>query len=357
MEAWINYFIHNFILRHNMCKVKKNIYICLNSKTDTDLKRAKLILLIAGCVFFTQTLTVFATPKVTNTKSKNQVAANSGILLERGITAFNNYEFDEAADLFSQYRRSNGAKPEVAEEWEEKVNIASNAFDRVQQIVVLDSITIPRASFYKAIKLAASAGRIGRPADFKTNVKVNNTEVSFLNEDSDYLITAEENEDGELTLVEYRKLLDGSWEKLEALEGDFEKEGDYAFPFLSADGQTLYFANNGPGSMGGYDLFIAQKEPITGESLQPLNLGMPFNSPYDDIMMAIDEENGVGWWATDRNEPGGDLTVYVYIIDEIRKNYPSDTDNLEEYAKISNYKATWQEGKETEYRKILSKLK
>ena len=295
----------------------------------------------------------------TKTPAKNAGAnaVTPAQLLQKGKDAYMNYDFEEAEDFFSRYSANPAANRQEAEEWQQRLTIASNAFDRIQQIVVLDSINIPRASFFKAFRLPASAGKIGRPSDFKVNVAQDMEEVSFLSEDGDYLITSIENEDGDLNLTEFRKLLDGSWEELDALEGDFEKDGDYAFPFLGADGQTLYFGNNGDGSMGGYDLFVVQKEPITGECLQPLNLGMPFNSPYDDLMIAIDEENGIGWWATDRNSPGGDITVYVYILDDVRKNYPSDTPDLENYARISNYKSTWQEGREGDYKALLNKLK
>lgn len=292
--------------------------------------------------------------KVTPPANKNTTtAANPAATFQRGMDAMANYDFNTAANLFRQY---NNQQKDNTEDWASKAQIAANAFERVQKIVVIDSISMPRASFFEAFRLAKSAGNIGRTADFRLKTGRDNDEVGFLNESRDYLITSVPNEEGELRLVENLGLLDGSWETHDALIGDLELDGDYAFPFLGADGQTLYFANNGEGSMGGYDLFVVQKEPITGECLQPLNLGMPFNSPFDDFMMAIDEENGVGWWATDRNSPGEDVTIYVYILDDIRKNYPSDTPGLKSLAKISDYKATWEEGKEASYQKILKSL-
>lgn len=314
----------------------------------------RIVLLACSVLIFATVFPTLAKVAPKNTKSQ---AVSSTDLLERAKKAYYNYDFEEASSLFSQYERAAGASQELAEEWENKTNIAMNAFERVQEIVVIDTIIVPRGAFYRAIKLPSSAGRIGRSADLKIKGQSDINEVSYINEDSDYLITPMEDESGNLTLLEHRLLLDGTWETLDALKGDFEKDGDYAFPFLSADGQTLYFANNGEGSMGGFDLFVAQKEPITGESLQPLNLGMPFNSPYDDLMMAIDEENGIGWWASDRNQPGGDITIFIYILDDIRKNYSSDNVNLKEFAIIPDFKSTWKEGDEEKYGKILSKVK
>lgn len=288
--------------------------------------------------------------KVTNPQPASS-ANNTSANLNKAKEAFYNYNFNTAANLFRQAGMNN-----KEENWEGKARIAANAFERVQQIVVVDSLNVPRAAFYKAFRLPLSAGKIGRPAELGLKKVSDSEEVSYLSEDKDYLITAEANDEGELVLVENRKLLDGTWESMIALDGDFETDGDYAFPFLCGDGQTLYFANNGEGSMGGFDLFVVQKEPITGETLQPLNLGMPFNSPYDDLMITIDEENGIGWWATDRNDPEGDITVYVYILDEVRKNYPSDTPNLKSFARLDNYKDT-QEGHEEQVEQILKKIK
>lgn len=304
-------------------------------------------------------LTIYSCQTVGAAKVKTKKVAPEE-LLQKGREAFFNYEFEEAADLFDEYEelQTKAKKPidENLEEWRKQLNIATNAFGRVQRIVVIDSINMPRATFYKAYKLLNSAGMIGRVSDFKIT-GLNTKEVGFINEDRDYFIFPENDSSGRLILKEYRTLLDGSVESMEALEGDFEQEGDYAYPFLCGDGLTLYFSNDGTETMGGYDLFVAQKEPISGESLQPLNLGMPFNSPYDDFMMAIDVERGLGWWATDRNSPGGDVTIYVYILDDLRKNYPADTEDLVNFAQIKDYKSTWEDGKEAIYEDILSIIK
>lgn len=296
-------------------------------------------------------------PSVISAAPAKKAKPTAAEIFMQAQNAYYNYDFEEATDLLEEYRtmQTKAKKPldESFNDWVDMVNLATNAFGRVQKIVVIDSINMPRADFFKAFKLSDSAGTVRRVKDFNLPVESENEEVGFLSEGGVRLLSAQPDEGGELRIIESLRLLDGNWENREALEGDFEKSGDYVFPFLGGDGVTLYFANDGEDSMGGYDLFVAQRDPISGESLQPLNLGMPFNSPYDDLMIAIDEEKGLGWWATDRNHPGEDITVYVYILDDVRKNYPSDMENLVEFAKLSDYKATWEEGKEDEYSKIL----
>ena len=294
------------------------------------------------------------------TNSKTKKSTNAQEVLQKGREAFLDYDFEEANDLFEQYvalkKRAKQPLDEDFEQLQNQLNIASNAFERVQKIVIIDSITVARDSFYKAYKLASSAGAIGLSEEFNLKELGIGDEVGFINEKKDYFISAVPNEDNEIRLMENRKLLDGTWITNPMLTGNFDKSGDYKFPFLSGDGQTFYFANNGPESMGGYDLFVVQKEPINGNCLQPLNLGMPFNSPYNDFMLVIDEETGVGWWATDRNSLGEDITIYIYLLDDVRQNYPPDSENLVEYAKVADVKATWDAGKGEEYQKILNSL-
>lgn len=303
-------------------------------------------------------ITFLFIPEIHSAKAKKTVNADE--VLQQGREAFYNYDFENAADLYDQYRtlKTKAKQPleEDFEEWETQLMIATNAFGRVQKIVVIDSISIDAASFVRAYRLNPSAGKIGKIVDIASGGMDAANGIGFINEARDYAFFPVENSEGELRLKEGRQLLDGNWEVAESLQGDFTLAGDYAYPFMSGDGQTLYFANNGEDSMGGYDIFVAQRDPLTGEYLQPLNLGMPFNSPYNDFMMAVDEENGLGWWATDRARNDGKVTVYIYLIEDIRNNYPSDTEDLAALAMISDYKATWPEGKEKEYKWIISNL-
>lgn len=313
----------------------------------------KLLRLIILCCLVVSCSLVGLAAKVKKSPTPEEV-------LEQAREAFFDYDFDRAAELYEQYKTlSTKAKapmnPDI-EVWETELEIAGNAFERVQKIVIIDSISLPRSNFYKSYRLSKSSGQLGKIDEIVTDLQSNNKNIGFLNETGDYIILPELSKDGGLVLYDHYKLLDGNWEKKETLVGDFEKTGDYVYPFMSADGQTLYFSNNGEDSMGGYDIFVAQRDAITGEYLQPLNLGMPFNSPYDDLLMAIDEETGLGWWATDRNSEDNKVTVYIYLVDELRKNYPIDTENLSDHAKITEYKSTWEPGKEKEYKRILSNL-
>ena len=51
---------------------------------------------------------------------------------------------------------------------------------------------------------------------------------------------------------------------------------------MLSDGLTLYFAAQGPESIGGYDIFMTTYDAAEGRFLKPENIGMPFNSTAND---------------------------------------------------------------------------
>lgn len=285
-------------------------------------------------------------------KAKGQGAAN----LYLGKLAFLDYDFERAQQLYDAYitfrKKSKLPPDEEVESAIEKLDLAENALERVEQIIVIDSLALPKASFFEYYNLPSSAGRLISASDlpFKTGRSAG---IAFVDEEMTYSLWSEPDSDGYQRLMESRKLTSGEWMEPKALSDELQDGGDAAYPFMSGDGSTLYYASDGDNSFGGYDIFISKRDGT--DFLQPLNVGMPFNSPYDDYLMAIDEENGIGWWATDRNRLGDKLTVYVYVLNDIRKNYDTDEEDIIDLAMISDYKAT-QKANVVKYKNILNKL-
>ena len=111
-----------------------------------------------------------------------------------------------------------------------------------------------------------------------------------------------------------------------------------------SDGITLYFAQQGPNSIGGYDIFVTRYDSDTGTYLKAENLGMPFSSTANDYLYAIDEANKLGYFVTDRRQPAGKVCIYVFIPNETRKVYPSETysdDQLRSLAAIERIADSW----------------
>lgn len=234
--------------------------------------------------------------------------------------------------------------------------LQENMLSHVEKVLVVDSIAVDKDAFFKAYRIQPSAGKIlpGKEvgkilSDVKFPVEFNDEpDLGFTNEFNDYLIWAQPDSTGFLRLAESVRLVDDSWSTpqftspvLNAgkdIEEDREVSANAAFPFMASDGQTLYFASDNEHSLGGYDIFIAKKDPSDGSFLIPSNMGMPFNSEFDDYMMVIDEQTGTGWWATDRNQLEDQITIYVFALSDERINVARDDENLLSYATLSGWK-------------------
>ncbi|MBK5209825.1 MAG: OmpA family protein [Flavobacteriaceae bacterium] len=87
------------------------------------------------------------------------------------------------------------------------------------------------------------------------------------------------------------------------------------FPFVSSE-NILYFASDGHFGMGGLDIFKSKVSDETFSS--PTNLSDVINSNLDDFAFIVDEENGTGYFSSNRNGGMGDDDIYRF---EQEKNY------------------------------------
>lgn len=245
----------------------------------------------------------------------------------------------------------------------------------VERVLILDTLTVDREKFMRSYRLEPSAGRLlsgsetvrelasgQRGFSFPDNFD-GEPLTGFTNEFNDYLIWAQPDTTGYLRLAESVRLADGTWSQPQfaspILNSGREEEDEEdavvanaAYPFMLDDGQTLYFAADNSQSLGGYDIFIATKDPSDGEYLIPGNIGMPFNSEYDDYMLAIDRQTGVGWWASDRNQLEDEVTVYIYALTDERVNVEPDDENLSSYASLSGWESLLDDDQQAERERL-----
>ncbi|HLG03372.1 MAG TPA: hypothetical protein VI731_07230, partial [Bacteroidia bacterium] len=108
----------------------------------------------------------------------------------------------------------------------------------------------------------------------------------------------------------------GDWDnaKPEALGYPINTEYDEDYPFMHPNGKWLYFSSQGHNSMGGYDIFRAERNPETNSWYKPVNMDFAINSPADDIMFVSDFEEKTAWFASNRNNAKGMLTVYHVML-------------------------------------------
>lgn len=138
----------------------------------------------------------------------------------------------------------------------------------------------------------------------------NNPEYSFshpwISEDGNTLYFASDIPGGKGGLDLYRATrIGGVWGTPENLGAAINTIEDEAFPFFVQN--TLYFASTGHGGLGGLDIFFSNATP-TGFSM-PVNAGYPINSFADDFSLITDSLQLEGYFASSRK---GNDDIYSF---------------------------------------------
>lgn len=263
--------------------------------------------------------------------------------------ALSQYRLDDARSLLEAYRKTltKGRKKLAEDEsgdLEEMIDRADELLSRVQNIEVIDSVDVDADRFFAAYPLSPAAGRLAGPGAIPEGFPADDQTVAHIPESGSRMVWSAPDADGNFRLFGSNRLLGGEWEAPTELGAELGDGGDAQYPFLMPDGITLYYANDGANSIGGFDIFQTRQ----GENgfLQPTNLGLPFNSTANDYLLVIDEFTGAGWFATDRNRHPGKVTIYTFIPQNLRVNVDPDDPQLAALAALSDISLTRKPGKD-----------
>jgi outer membrane protein OmpA-like peptidoglycan-associated protein len=117
------------------------------------------------------------------------------------------------------------------------------------------------------------------------------------------------------TDIFYSTLGEKGWGRARNLATPVNTIANEGFPFMSAD-HKLFFCSKGHASYGGFDIFVSQQD-IKGNWSQPINIGLPINSPADDISIYLSKDLKEGMFASSRE--GGDDDIYLFDINGMYK--------------------------------------
>ncbi|OHX65966.1 PD40 domain-containing protein [Flammeovirga pacifica] len=108
----------------------------------------------------------------------------------------------------------------------------------------------------------------------------------------------------------------GKWGKPINIGPEINTKYDEEGVALSMDGNTLYFASRGHDSMGGYDIFKSTKD-FQGNWSKAENLGIPINSPFDDVYFMIRTNGRHAYYSSARKGGYGEKDIYrISILDD-----------------------------------------
>lgn len=243
------------------------------------------------------------------------------------LICYNTYAFDEAralAETLSKNRR--GKLPKVPLKTVETMSIrAKQLLGNSIYLNVVDSFAIAdladlrhNTGLSKEIgSLYFNSGKKLHPFTFRTSLGFETFSTHISGDSLSHISYRKTTADGEL--IEERELT------------ELHLPGGEYFPVLSQDGSEIYFAspshpmdytifNEGqlPYSegIGGFDLYVARRNLETGSFQAPILLGMPYNSPSDDLILLFDDIYQRGLLVSTRFAPEGGYNCYIFEITE-----------------------------------------
>ena len=102
-----------------------------------------------------------------------------------------------------------------------------------------------------------------------------------LSKDGRYMILSLESNNtyGVEDLYIVKKKIDGTWDRAQNLGYQLNTEFQEVTPFLAEDNRTLFFATNGRGGQGSFDLFYTVRQDESWRNWsEPVNLGLQINT-------------------------------------------------------------------------------
>lgn len=261
-------------------------------------------------------------------KSAKRKYADSYFVLGRLNTIL--YDFDAAVSDFESYssqiskQKEGEAEARRCDKALGEARAAQMMMRGVEKVNVIDSVVMDKRDFLSIYRLGKGAGTLQDYAGFFSVEADSADERTVYRTELGNVIYYSDKRGDSLSL--YKSQRDGAgWTQGTLLPEPVTADGSQSYPYLLSDGLTIYYASTAEGGIGGYDIYVTTYNTDNDTYMQPQNVGMPFNSPFNDYMYVIDEQNDLGWFASDRYQPEGKVCVYVFVPNDTKLVYdPSE---------------------------------
>ncbi len=242
-------------------------------------------------------------------------------------------------------QRRKAVKKPKKEEVVEENPLITQMLAATQRVMFIDSMVVAETDFYSHIPLSPECGTMLQ--------KVGGGQ--YTSELGDHRVESFSLSGDTATYLASIDFIGGQWTNPAPLKGIGNDAANY--PYIMPDGTTLYYAQKGEKSIGGYDIFVTRYNAESGSYLRPENIGMPFASEANDYLYVIDESTQLGYFVTDRRQPQGMVCIYVFIPSTSRRVYQSEAyspEQLQSLAAINSIADTW--GDDSVRRSALERL-
>lgn len=246
------------------------------------------------------------------------------------------FRYDEAVESYENFIDGCNDEELVAlyEERCEHVKRLQRMMKMTERVCVIDSFVVDKSRFLSVYRTGRDIGTLATAADYFNNVDAVGT-VAVTERGTDlYFSEVVATDDGKMLKLFHSSNVNNSWGEAKQLSG-IETAGNDCYPFMAVDGSTFYFASDGEGSIGGYDIFVTRYDSEDGVFLKPENVGMPFNSEANDYMLVVNEIANLGWFATDRRMEDGKVCVYVFVPNATKVTYNYESEDSSRIVALS----------------------
>ena len=238
--------------------------------------------------------------------------SNSNFYLGRAYQLI--FEYEQAIEAFNKFLKT--AKNEqliaLALQYREESNNSIALASKLFNVRVIDKYRVTKDSLLYVYNPSKEVGSVQRNSDFfESDIDPNGILYRTERGDAVYFSLPDGNEKEKLYKIE--RLLDG-WGDMIPLSG-LASEGNDQMPVMMTDGTTLYFSSDRIGGMGGFDIYRTTYDIESRSFTEPVNLGVPFNSAFDDFLFVGDEFRTRAWFASNRETSEDSIMVYEILWD------------------------------------------
>ncbi len=235
-----------------------------------------------------------------------------------------NFQFNEAIKNYNLYIQKSGGKPNPNFDTDHQIEMCQNGrklLTTISDLVVLEKKEIEYASFFRLYNLSNIGGVILITAEYQSKIdkKKNHTPLIHFPDKAQtiYYSSYGDSEKDSKDIYCRKRLPDGKWGLPALITGNVNTKFDEDFPYLSPNGEYLYFCSKGHNSMGGFDVFRSKFDPENNSFGQPENMDFAISSPDNDLFYVVDSLEKNAYFASARQSENGKIHVYKVRVDRV----------------------------------------
>ncbi|MCF0206839.1 MAG: OmpA family protein, partial [Bacteroidales bacterium] len=120
----------------------------------------------------------------------------------------------------------------------------------------------------------------------------------------------------------------GEWGPARNIGAPINTKWDEEGVFIHPDNRTMYFSSKREGSIGGYDVFYSELDD-NGNWSEPINIGVPVNTPEDDVFFIIAGNGRYAYMSSAREGSYGLQDIWrITFLGTEQPLIPGTEDNL-----------------------------